>query len=349
MRVLVVGLGGIGQRHVRNLRTLLGDDVEIHAYRVRGETTTLSDRLTVLPGEHVNDKYDITVFGDLHEALAQAPDAVFICNPSSLHVPVAIEAARAGTAIFVEKPLSNTADGVEELVALVESRRLIGMVGYQMRFHPALLRAEALLRSGAIGKVIAVRAEVGEYLPGWHQYEDYRRMYAARSELGGGVILSQIHELDYIYWLFGMPRRLLAIGGQLSRLAIDVEDTASILMECQSGGSALPVHLHMDFLQRPPSRMCEVLGDSGKILIDLLRPSMIAYGADGEVVESLDEPDFQRNTLFLDELRHFLACLEGRESSRVPIRDASRSLQMALAAKQSLASGKVIELTEAAT
>jgi predicted dehydrogenase len=339
----MVGLGGIGQRHVRNLRTVLGVDVAIDAYRVRGEATTLSDGLTVVPGENVAAAHNINVFGDLHDALAEGPDAVFICNPSSLHVPVALEAARAGSAIFVEKPLSNSMDGVGELLALVEQHRLVGMVGYQMRFHPALLRTEALLRSGAIGNVIAVRVQVGEYLPGWHGYEDYRRMYAARAELGGGVVLSQIHELDYVCWLFGMPRRLLAIGGHLSRLSVDVEDTASILMECEVGGSPVPVHVQMDFLQRPPSRTCEVIGDSGKIVTNLLEPSVTAFDANGEIVDSYVQPDFQRNQLFLDELQHFLDCVAGLDSPRVSLREASRSLAIALAAKESMQSGSVIE------
>ena len=119
-----------------------------------------------------------------------------------------------------------------------------------------------------MGRIVAVRAEVGEYLPGWHPYEDYRQMYASRAELGGGVVLSQIHEIDYIYWLFGMPRRVMAIGGHLSSLEIDVEDTASILMECVVDGRPIPVHLHQDYVQRPPSRTCQVIGDEGKILVD---------------------------------------------------------------------------------
>lgn len=347
MKFLMAGLGGIGQRHVRNLRRLLGPEAEILAYRVRRDSPTLTDSLGVEPGPSVDEKYGLKVITDLDAALGEAPDAVLICNPSSLHLSIALQAARAGAALFVEKPLSNDLAGVNELIDLVESKRLVGLVGYQMRFHPGLRRAHALLEAGAIGRVVAVRIEVGEYLPGWHTYEDYRQMYASRADLGGGVILSQIHELDYVYWLFGMPRRVFAIGGHLTRLEVDVEDTASILLECTVDGRVIPVHVHQDYIQRPSSRTCEIIGDAGKILIDLRQVTLTAFDAEGNMTEATAIPDFQRNQLFLDEMTHFLACLEGREAPSVTIRDGARSLAIALAAKESIATGQVVDLSQA--
>ena len=312
MRLLVVGLGGIGQRHVRNLRTLLGDSAEIYAYRVRRTSPTLTDRLTVDEESDVEEKYQIRVVSDLDDALSLRPDAVLICNPSSLHMPVALAAARAGCDLFIEKPLSHNEEHVGELIDLVEERGLVTLVGYQLRFHPCVHRLQSLLREHAIGNVLAVRIEVGEYLPGWHTYEDYRQMYASRAELGGGVILSQIHELDYVYSLFGLPQRLFAIGGHLSDLEIDVEDTASILMECIVEGRTVPVHVHQDYVQRPPSRTCEVIGSAGKILVDFHALSLTQFGADGQIAVRDSFEGFDRNELFLDEMRHFLACLEAR-------------------------------------
>lgn len=348
MKVLVVGLGGIGQRHVRNLRTLLGPQAEILAYRVRRDSPTLTDSLGVEPGENLEVKYGLAVFDSLDAALLERPDAVIVCNPSSLHMPVALKAARAGCALFIEKPISNTIEGTGELIDLVETQQLVGLVGYQMRFHPSLQRAHALLESGAIGRVVAVRIEVGEYLPAWHTYEDYRQMYASRADLGGGVILSQIHELDYVYWLFGMPTRVFALGGHLTRLEVDVEDTASILLECTVEGRAIPVHVHQDYIQRPPTRTCEVIGDAGKILIDLRQLTLTAFDAEGTVTESSSHPGFERNQLFLDEMTHFLACVDGRETPRVSIRDGARSLAIALAAKESIATGRAVELARGA-
>ena len=345
MRFLVAGLGGIGQRHVRNLRTLLGPHEEILAYRVRRDSRTLTDSLDVEPGGGVDEKYGLRVFGDLDAALDQRPDAVLVCNPSSLHMPVALKAARAGCALFIEKPLSNTMEGTGELIDLVEKQHLVGLVGYQLRFHPSLQRVHELLEAGAIGRVVAVRIEVGEYLPGWHAYEDYRQLYASRAELGGGVILSQIHELDYVYWLFGMPTRVFALGGHLTRLEVDVEDTASILLECSVDGQIVPVHVQQDYIQRPPSRTCAVIGDAGKILVDLRQLTVTTFDAEGNITELSSNPAFERNQLFLEEMRHFLACVEGRETPRVSVRDGALSLMIALAAKESIETGQVIDLS----
>ena len=346
MKVLMIGLGGIGQRHLRNLKTLLPRDLEVIAYRVRNSSAVISSTLTIEEGLSLEEKYDIRSYADLQEALGEKPDVAFITNPSSLHLPVALEAARAGCHLFIEKPLSDSLAGVEELIDTVEKNRRVACVGYQLRFHPYLNWIRELLREEAIGRLLAVRLDVGESLPAWHTYEDYRQMYAARRELGGGVILSQIHEIDYAYFLFGMPRRLFALGGKLSRLDIDVEDTASILMECQWKGELLPIHLQQDFLQKPPSRHCEIVGDGGKILWDYHAATLTIWRSNEDKPEIRRLETFERNQLFLDELKHFLACLRGEEKPKVSLRDGANSLKMALAAKQSLETGEVVSIYE---
>ncbi len=344
MKALIVGLGGVGQRHVRNLVSLLGDRLELIAYRTRRLSTVLTDRLQVEPGSELESKYRIRAFTDLDAALGEKPQAAFICNPSRLHIPVALKAAAAGCHLFLEKPLSDSLEGVGELIETVEARQLVAVVGYQLRFHPCLVKLKAILSAGLIGRPLAVRAEVGEYLPGWHTYEDYRQMYASRSDLGGGVILSQIHELDYLYSLFGLPRRIFAVGGHLSPLEIDVEDVASILMACQVDHQEIPIHLHQDYLQRPPERTCQVIGERGKIWVDFNGLSVRLYDAQGDLCEETLFEGFQRNQLFIDELQHFLACIRGEAKPIVSVRDGAQSLRIALAAKESLVRGEAVAL-----
>ena len=343
MKALFVGLGGVGQRHLRNLRTLRGDGVEVIAWRTRRLSRALNARLEVEAGEDVERKYGVRAYPTLEEALAARPDVAFICNPSSLHLPAALAAARAGCHLFLEKPVSHSLDGLDDLRREVRQRKLATMVGYQLRFHPLLQRLHALLQAGAVGRVVAVQAEVGEYLPGWHPYEDYREMYAARRDLGGGVVLSQIHEMDYLYWLFGLPRRVFAVGGHLSRLEIDVEDVASITLEFAGPQGTFPAHVHEDYLQRPSSRTCKVLGDAGKIELDLRALWLRAYDRDGALAEEKTLPDFERNQMLLDELSHFLACVEGAKPI-VDLDDGIASLRMALAARQSMETSEVVRL-----
>jgi predicted dehydrogenase len=344
MKVLIAGLGGIGQRHLRNLRAVLGEKPEILAYRVRRLSRVITPALQADQSRNIEKEYGLRVFEDLEGALAEQPEIAFICNPSSLHIPVALACIRAGCDLFLEKPVSNSLDGIEELAQAVERSRRIVMVGYQLRFHPCFLALQECVAERRIGALLAARANVGEYLPGWHPYEDYRQMYAARADLGGGVIVSQIHEFDYLYALFGFPLRVFSLGGHLSRLEIDVEDIASTLMDFRIDGRPLPVHLHQDYVQRPPSRGCEVLGDEGKLLMDLVQLVFTRYDQQGNVVETRQWHDFERNRLFLDELRHFLECVETRQRPIVDLNDGVRSLRMALAARDSMTSGRVVEL-----
>lgn len=343
LKILVVGLGAIGQRHVRNLRALLGNEADILAYRVRRLPHVVTPSLETVPDSRVETEYNIRVFPRLEEALAERPAMAFICNPTSLHVPVALMCVRAGCDLFIEKPVSNGLAGLPELMGEVQRHGRIVMVGYQLRFHPCFRALEPLVGERCFGSLLSVRAVVGEYLPGWHPYEDYRALYAARAELGGGVILSQIHEFDYLYALFGVPRRLFAIGGHLSHLEIDVEDVASTLMEFNADGRILPVHLQQDYLQRPASRSCEVLGSRGRVLMDLPSVSLTRYDGDG-VMESRSWDTWNRNDAYQDELRHFLDCVQTRRRPLVDLVDGIASLRMALAARESMATGRVIEL-----
>ena len=107
MKVLMIGLGGIGQRHVRNLSALLGDQLELIAYRTRRLSTVLTDRLQIEPGADLESKYHIRTFTDLDDALAEGPQVAFICNPSSLHISAALKAANANCHLIIEKPLSD--------------------------------------------------------------------------------------------------------------------------------------------------------------------------------------------------------------------------------------------------
>lgn len=345
MKALFCGLGSIGQRHLRNLRALLGDRVEVLAWRVRGGGPVLAADMTVRPGKSIEEAYRVRSFSLLEEALAEKPDVVFITNPNHLHLSTALAAARAGCHLFIEKPVADSLAGVDALLAEVEHRRLVALVAYQFRFHPGLRWVKQLLAAGRLGQPVAAHIVNGEYLPDWHPWEDYRQTHPARRALGGGCLRIQTHELDYALWLFGLPRRVYAVGGRLSRLEVDVEDSVSLLLECEYAGRPLPVHIHLDYLQRPPQRVCEIAGDAGKMRYDYYARTAEFWDLASRTREVLHFDQFDRNEMFLAELRHFLACLEGREAPLVDLAEGVRSLKIAEAAAASLASGRVEELS----
>jgi predicted dehydrogenase len=340
----MVGLGSIGQRHLRNVRAILGPEVEIIAYRALRSAPVLTDKLQVESGSQLEEKYNVRSCSKLEEALALKPTAAFICNPSSLHIPVALAAAKTGCHLFLEKPLSHSLDGIAELIAVVEEKKLVAMVGYQMRFHPCLQSVKALLDSGRIGQPLSAYSEIGAYMPGWHTYEDYRTGYAARADLGGGAVLTQIHEIDFLGWLFGPPVRVFALGGHLSGLEIDVEDVADSLLECRVGGRLVPVQLHQDYLQRPGVRRLRIVGENGVILSDLERLTVTLFDETGGAALHEEFSDFQRNQLFIDETAHFLDCVERNVPTSIPLADGASSLATALAIKQSIATGQAVSV-----
>lgn len=339
-RCLFVGLGGIGQRHLRNLRALRGPGLDVHAYRVRRERQVLTDGLEVSVGEDLEAKYGVEVHADFDRALAARPDVVFVTNPSSLHVPIALRALEAGAHVLIEKPLSHSLEGVASLLEASRARKLVGYVAYQLRFHPGFVRTQQILEHDLLGRPLLAEACVAEYLPGFHPYEDYRRMYASRRELGGGVTLSQIHEIDLLLALFGSPQRVFSLGGKLSSLELDVDDVSSSLLEFRGReGRVLPVRLHQDFVQRPAERRLSIVGERGKLEWSLSARTLRRFDANGSLCESHDYAELPRNRLFEAELSHFLACVERGDSPQVNLAEGAQSLAVAISILESQRSG----------
>jgi len=251
MKFLISGLGSIGRRHLRNLRALGQEDIIL--YRTHQAT---------LPDVELGD---LPTFTELSLAFAEKPDGVIIANPTALHLEVATAAAKAGAALLIEKPISDSLAGLGELQSALKLSDKPAMVGFHFRFHPVLNRVKTLLESGQLGKPLSARAHWGEYLPGWHPWEDYRRSYAARADLGGGVVNTLSHPLDYLRWLLGEVKSVSAWTGKLSELELDVEDNADILLRFAAGEAA---RVHLDYYQRPPSHTLEITCEGGRICWD---------------------------------------------------------------------------------
>jgi predicted dehydrogenase len=219
------------------------------------------------------------------------------------------------------------------------------MVGYQIRFHPCLRWIREGLLSQTFGRILGVRIKTSSYLPDWHPYEDYKTLYAARPDLGGGVILTESHEIDYCLWLFGIPQRVYTVGGNLSPVHLEVEDTAHILMEYERPGETFPVHLDLSFMSRPPQRSLEISAERGRIVWDTDRWDTVRFfDAEANGWKEKTFPGWDRNRLFEEEAKHFLLCLEGKAIPLPSLEEAAQGLKVILAAKRSHLSGQVVEV-----
>jgi predicted dehydrogenase len=327
MKIMIVGLGSIGRRHFRNLLALGERDLLL--YRTR---------LSTLPDDELSG---FQVETDLQTALAQKPAAVIISNPTALHLEVAIPAAQAGCHLMLEKPISHTSERIEELEAALEKGGGKLLVGFHFRYHPGLLSLKELLEGGAIGRPLSVRAHWGEYLPGWHPWEDYRQGYSARPELGGGVVLTLSHPLDYLRWIFGGVQALWAFCGKTGDLGLRVEDNAEIGLRFTSGvlGS-----LHLDYLQRPAAHWMEVIGTHGSLHWEAGNGGLRLYRAATSAWREIPAPaGFERNALFLAEMRHFLQVCRGEAEPLCTLQDGIWALKLALAARASQDCGQIVQ------
>ena len=340
MKVLFIGLGGIGQRHLRNLLSLSKNKLEVYAWRVKNNNREITNTLSQEKSSNIEKKYNIKVFNSLNKALKIKPSITFICNPSSMHIKPAILAVKSGSHVFIEKPLSNTIDGIKELVKESEKRKKLVYVGFQLRFNPVINKLKEIVEKKEIGNILGVRAEVAEYMPGFHKYEDYKNSYASKKNLGGGVILTQIHEIDYLQWIFGVPKRVFALGGKYSRLEINVEDCASILIESRLKKIDIPISIYMDYLQKDPRRTCYVYGSDGRIEADLKNLTLTII-KDTNKVKKFQWKNFDRNEQFIEQLKHFLKAIKKKEKPLVDIKEGLKSLDIAIAIKKSLKNKKI--------
>ena len=334
-RILVCGVGSVGERHIQNLLALGYQDIAV--YRQQGSPYRTLTR-------------QFPTYSDLEHALAVfAPTVVFVTNPTAQHMTVALPAARAGCHLFVEKPVSHTLDQLDELQNALDAKERFAMVGYMMRFHPLLQMVRQWLLDGTLGRPLWVRAAWGEHVPDWHPWEDYRRSYAVRRELGGGPALTLSHELDTLVWLFGPALEVLSMVHNDSPLETDCEHAADILLRFADNVVA---NVHLDYWQRPPQRQWELVATHGKVRFDYFMETLThwdgvigeqptATGARQPTAQLHHVPEgWERNEMFLEELRYFFDALERKEQPQPGIEMAGESVRIGQQVAQRYGIGK---------
>ena len=328
-KLLIAGLGSIGRRHLRTLMALGETDIVL----LRSHRGTLpEDELAGLPSET-----------DLAEALRKHhPAAVIVSNPTALHLDIAIPAAEAGCAILMEKPISNSTERLAQLQEATVRGGAPVLMGFQLRYHPCLVAAREALMAGRIGRIISARVHFGEYLPAWHPWEDYRLGYAARADLGGGVLLTQCHSLDYLPWLVGPVESVWGSLARLSDLSIDVEDTAEIGVQFVGGSLG---SLHIDYAQQPPSHRVEVTGTAGSLICDLAAGTLRVFDVESQKWnESAVPAGWERNSMFLAEMSHFLAVVRQESQPACTLEDGIRVMRIIEAVQASDRTGRRVSL-----
>lgn len=333
-RILIVGLGSIGKRHLRLARELMPDA-----------------QIAVLRHQRCEDQ-DIANLGidhcytSLDEALLFQPQAAVIANPATHHLAAALALAQAGVHLLIEKPLAATSQGVAELIETCHTKRIVMMVAYNLRFLPSLQKFRELLGEQRVGRVLSVRAEIGQFLPSWRPDSDYRQTVSAKASLGGGALLELSHEIDYLRWLFGEVKWVSAIQCKQSSLEIDAEDTAHMIMEFASPPEVTPVvaNLSMDLIRHDTTRTCTVIGETGTLRWNALTGTVELFEQGGSSWQTLFTHQPQRDESYLAEWRHFLGCVAEGTSPLISGDDGLGVLKIIEAARQSSTTRGVVSI-----
>ena len=312
LRILIVGCGSIGKRHATVLTSL--GITDIYAYDPVDEQ--MRSLLKESPGIKLCSSYE--------EGLRQNPDAVFVLNPTRLHIPTALQAVMADCHVFLEKPLSDSLEGAYELSKIAAEKNKKIMVGFCFRYHEGLVKAKELVQSGKIGRLISIRALMGEHFP--EVRPDYKSTYYAK--YSGAFEL--VHDLDLAIW-YAQKRvkRSYGVFGAFSDIGIEAPDTIELLLEFEDNCVAT---VHLDFFQRPRRRMIELIGTNGVITVEFASWDEYSISIYDTEKKSWDRStgNTARNDMFKAEDMEFLKAIVENNPIACSIEEACKSLEVVL-------------------
>ncbi len=301
LRVAVVGYGSIGRRHVENLQRLGVRRITIvrRQNRINPAFTPPADALIV-------DSLEAAISGGL--------DLAVICNPTSLHLAAAEPFVRAGVPVLIEKPLAMDLPQAEAALPWLTTASAPIGVAYCLRYHPAYRAARDALLDGKIGEVRSARTWFESYLPDWHPWEDYRTSYAARPELGGGVLPTLDHELDYVLWCLGQPVEVQGRSWRSGQLDMPADDIAKCSLRFDNDISA---HVQLSMCQPERSRGFEFVGTRGTIRFDWAT-GRLAWRAASDEKLLWNNPDWDVNAMYLELLADALDAARAKIAFPIP-------------------------------
>ena len=278
----------------------------------------------------------------LEYGIKETPDIAFITNVTSEHVSTAIKLAECGINLFIEKPLSHSMEHIDSLSEIIKRKKIKVMIGSNFRFHECIKKIKELLDENIIDEIISVRVECGSYLPDWHPNEDYRSGYAAQKELGGGVVLTCIHEIDYLHWFLGQVDDVVSFSGKHSDLELNVDDLSTALLKFKKN---IIAEIHLDFFQRKEFRSCKIIGKKGTIYWDSDSNLVKLFDINEDKwIEILKISNYDRNQMFMKELEYYLDCINHNKEPMNTVIESKEVLKIALGIIESSKTKKVVKI-----
>ena len=326
MKILLIGFGSIGKRHLGNLFHLGYRDIDVVTSKIS------------LP-EPFNQ---LILYKSVENALASAAyETAILCTPTSYHTPAILQLLKANIyRIYVEKPISHSLDDLDEVTSLAGSYSNKIVVGFDLHFDKGFQKVQEFLTEGTIGKIISINAKVGQYLPDWRPAEDYRQGMSAKKATGGGVMLDLVHEFDYVTCLAGPVKTVAALYNKSGTLQIETEDIAEVLLQFENGAVGT---IHLDYLQPSLVRNCLITGAEGSIQWNLAT-NKVEWVNHKKESFTYDYKGFERNDRLIEILKSFLADVP--DARLTTLAAGIKSLQLVLAAKKSCDTQQFVKMNE---
>jgi len=316
MRVVVIGAGSIGERHIRALSRL--EETSVSLVDPREERA-----------RQIADRYRcVGWFTDLQKVPFESFDAAVIATPADSHVKIAALCVDRGLHVLIEKPLSASLAGIDGLIARCEEKRLTAAVGYVLRFQPAVMKLQELVHGAALGQLLSVQSVCTHYLP--DSRPDYRQAYYASANAAAGVILDLSHELNYLEWAFGELRLDASRRAPVPALHIGGEAIADLWLSSHAGVLA-QIHLHA--ADRDNRRECHIVGTHATAAANLLTGEILVTHAAGKTDRFQYPTD--RDACHLDQARDFIDAIRQDRPPRCTATEALGTLRVCLQAMQS--------------
>lgn len=309
MKVLVVGCGASGRRHINNIAAI---------DRIKSISVFTGNKDCL---KEVNRKDKVIITDSLTNTDA---DFAVIANDTYKHIDTAIPLAERGIHLFIEKPLSHNLNKTNELRDIARKKKIKIFIGYNLRFLGAIKYIREKLSEGALGNLYFARIEVGQYLPSWRQDRDYRDSYSSRKDAGGGVALDLSHEIDYMRYLFGDPVSWKTVKSKASSLEIDSDDIFEGIYKYQNG---FMCNVHMDYLQKEKRREIRIIGSDGELHCDFIRKKVTIKKNDEETAQN-EETMFDVSKTYIDELDHFVEVIEKDTEPAIGLEDGIQVLRL---------------------
>jgi spore coat polysaccharide biosynthesis protein SpsF len=326
---LIIGAGSIGQRHILNLKKIGINHITALRSK-KGHFQNLPKTLGV------NEVFN------WEEVLNMKPDIAIISNPTSFHLDSALKISKIVKGIFIEKPLSNSLAGCNQLIDILNANKIISFVGHNLMFHPIIRKIIDFYNENDVGETINFQCQVGQWLPDWHPYEDFTKAYYARKDLGGGVALTLIHEIHLALELAGLPTSIFGEISENNELNLDVDVCSDLMIKHKSGAVS---QIHLDFLQKSAHRSGLLTFEKAWLAYDFNKMELTAQRINEEPYELFKNSDYDSNNMYLDQLREFVCMVEeGRVKHKYDAQSSLESLKVVEALFKSNKTGKKIDI-----